>query len=136
MNFVMLAKHEVKVNQFVVILKNLYNRLEDLFASTKFGASKDNTEFRAPQAMDTLLQNCFLVDPTLSYQNQTRRMKVLLDQHRKLRLKAATKFRECIFGAHPLISTKTWKMSRKSMRQIHNQKLEGNWKSYPHFYRH
>jgi hypothetical protein len=69
MNFVMLAKHGVKVNWFVIVFNNLYNRLQDLFALTKFGASRYNIEFRAPQAMDILLRNCFLVDLTLSYHN-------------------------------------------------------------------
>jgi len=65
----MLAKHGVKVNWFVIVFNNLYNRFQDLFALTKLGASRDNIKFRAPQAMDILLRNCFLVDLTLSYQN-------------------------------------------------------------------
>jgi hypothetical protein len=50
------------VNWVVIVFKNLYNKLWDLFASTKHGATKSNIEFNNVQVMDILLQNWFLIN--------------------------------------------------------------------------
>jgi hypothetical protein len=63
-SFVVLAEQGAKVNCFAVVFNNLYSRLRDLFASTKPGASRNNTEFKTTQVVDILLWNWFPVDPT------------------------------------------------------------------------
>ncbi len=52
------------MNWFDVVFNNLYNRLQDLFASTKPSASKDNIEFKTTQMVGILLWIWFLVDST------------------------------------------------------------------------
>jgi hypothetical protein len=55
----------MKENWFTIIFNNLYSKLWDLLAPTKFGTSRDNIEFKATQVVDILLQYSFLVDLTL-----------------------------------------------------------------------
>ncbi len=57
MNFVVFTEQKVKVNWFVIVFNNLYNRLWDLFASTKSSIRKDNIEFEATQVVNILFQN-------------------------------------------------------------------------------
>jgi len=55
MNFVVLAKQRVKVNRFAIVFNNFYNRLQNLFVSTKLDVNRDIIEFGAIQAIDILL---------------------------------------------------------------------------------
>jgi len=64
MNFVMLVDQGVKVNWSVIVFNNLYNKLQNLFTSTKFDISKDNIEFGIAQMVDILLYNWFMIDLT------------------------------------------------------------------------
>lgn len=65
MNFVVLVEQGVKVNWFIIVFNNLYNRLRDLSTPIKPGASRDNTKFGATQVVDILFWNWFLINPTL-----------------------------------------------------------------------
>jgi len=51
---------------------------------------------------------------------------VLPHQYRKFRLQEATKFQECIFGAHPLSSTNRWRTLRWDKYLIENLKAIEN----------
>jgi len=55
MNFVVLAKQRVKVNRFAIVFNNFYNKLQNLFVSTKLDVNRDIIEFGTIQAIDILL---------------------------------------------------------------------------------
>jgi hypothetical protein len=52
-----------------VVLKNLYNRLRDLFTPTKPEVSRDNIVFSIAQVVDNLLQSWFQIDMTFIISN-------------------------------------------------------------------
>jgi hypothetical protein len=54
MNIVVLGEQRVKVNWFVIVFNNLYNRLHDLFAPTKPGTNRNNIKFKVAQVVATL----------------------------------------------------------------------------------
>ncbi len=126
MSFIVMVKQGIQINWVIMVFNNLYSKLQDLFTPTKPTMGKDNTEFNNPQVINILLQNGSLQTQCLQYQILRRKMKVLLGQHQKLKLHEAIEFRKHIFGMHPLIQMRRWKMWKKLVGRLPNQNPHGN----------
>jgi hypothetical protein len=97
-----------------MVFNNLYSKLWDFFALIKPEVSKDTTKFNTTQVVDLLSWNWFLVDPTFIVLDLEEEDEGVVRSALKDQVVRVIKFQECIFDAHPLISMKRWKMSKKS----------------------